>query len=182
VTHAQAAVLSAGVGRTGRAGLVAMTLLSLLAVPLAAQPVERPRLEPARVTGELIAGAYAGIGGYFLGRHLAHEIAGVFGAESEATIRRVEFVGGAAGGILATAGAVYGIGSIGDQAGDFGETALGSAAGYLVAIGVARLVLGPDLRPEPNMGTGARWAIANVLALMPAVGGTIGFNSTRRSQ
>lgn len=162
--------------------LSSMLLGGVLAGPVGAQPLDKPRLEPARVAGELVAGAYVGIGGYFLGRHLAHEIAGALGAESEATIRRAEFVGSAAGGILATAGAVYGIGSLGEQAGDFGETALGAAAGYLVAIGVARLVLGPDLRPEPNMGTGARWAIANVLALMPAIGGTIGFNSTRRSQ
>jgi hypothetical protein len=147
-----------------------------------AQPLDRPRLDAGRVTGEIVVGAYAGIGGLLLGRHIAHEIAGVAGAESEVTIRRVEYVGAAAGGILATSGAIYGIGSMGDQTGDFSDTVLGTGAGFIVAVGVARIMLGPDLRPAPESSTAMRWAIANVLALLPAIGGTIAFNSSRRAQ
>ncbi len=75
-----------------------------------------------------------------------------------------------------------GIGSIGDQTGDYSDTALGTTTGFVVAIGVARLILGPDLRPEPGSSTAMRWTMANVLALLPAIGGTIAFNSSRRSQ
>jgi hypothetical protein len=166
---------------------VALPAATLLAATLLvstpdAQPLDRPRLDAGRVTGEVLVGAYAGIGGIFLGRHIAHEIAGAAGAESEVTIRRVEFVGAAAGGILATSGAIYGIGSIGDQTGDFSDTVLGTSAGFVVAVGVARIILGPDLRPPAETSTAVRWTIANVLALLPAVGGTIAFNSSRRGQ
>jgi hypothetical protein len=154
----------------------------LLAPPLASQPLDRPRLDAARVSGEVLVGAYAGIGGILLGRHIAHGIADATGATSEVTIRRAEFVGAAAGGILATSGAVFGIGSLGDQTGEFGTTVLGTTAGFVVGVGVARLILGPDLRPEPGASTAMRWTLANVLALMPAIGATIAFNSTRRSQ
>ena len=148
----------------------------------AAQPLDRPRLDAGRVSGEVVVGAYAGIGGVLLGRRVGHEIAAAAGAESEMTIRRAEFVGAAAGGILATSGAIFGIGSIGDQTGDFSDTALGTTAGFVVAVGVARIMLGPDLRPAPGSSTAMRWAVANVLALLPAIGGTIAFNSSRRSQ
>jgi hypothetical protein len=154
----------------------------LLATGLVAQPVDRPRLDAGRIAGETIVGAYAGIGGFFLGRRIGGEIAGLAGAESEVTMRRSEFVGGAVGGILATAGSVYLIGTMGDQDGDFDSTVLGTSAGFVVAIGVARMMLGPDLRPTSGMSTAARWTIANVLAFLPAIGGTIAFNSTRRSQ
>ena len=154
----------------------------LSATPVLAQPLDRPRLDAGRVAGETVVGAYAGIGGFFLGRRLGGEIAGLAGAESGVTIRRAEFVGGALGGVLATAGTVYLIGTMGDQDGDFDTTLLGTGAGFVVAIGIARAMLGPDLRPASGMSTTARWTIANVLAFMPAIGGTIAFNSTRRSQ
>jgi hypothetical protein len=154
----------------------------LLGARAVAQPLDRPRLDAGRVTGEIVVGAYAGIGGVLLGRRMGHEIASFVGAESEATIRRVEFVGAATGGIMATSGAIFGIGSIGDQTGDFSDTALGTTAGFVVAVGVARIMLGPDLRPAPGSSTAMRWAVANVLALLPAIGGTIAFNSSRRSQ
>ncbi len=157
-------------------------LAAPLAAPLVAQPTDKPRLDAARVAGETVLGAYAGIGGYFIGRRLGHELALSLGAESPATIRRSEFVGSAIGGIGATALVVHGIGSLGDQAGDLDATVLGTTAGFVVAVGVARLILGPDLRPESGASTALRWTVANVLAFMPAIGGTIGFNSTRRSQ
>jgi hypothetical protein len=164
-----------------RAALV-FGLAALLAASAHAQPLDRPRLDAGRVTGEVVVGAYAGIGGVLLGRRIGHEIASAAGADSEVTIRRVEFAGAAAGGIFATSGAIFAIGSMGDQTGDYSDTALGTTAGFVVAVGVARIILGPDLRPEPGTSTAMRWTVANVLALLPAIGGTIAFNSSRRSQ
>lgn len=161
------------------AGCAAL-LASPLASPLASQPTDKPRLDAARVAGETVLGAYAGIGGYFIGRRLGHELAVSVGAESAATIRRSELVGAAIGGIGATALVIHGIGSIGDEAGDLDATLLGTTAGFAIAVGVARLILGPDLRPASGSSTALRWTMANVLAFMPAIGGTIGFNSTRR--
>jgi hypothetical protein len=164
------------------AAVFALVASGVVAPNANSQPLDRPRLDAGRVTGEVLVGAYAGIGGVLLGRRVGHEIASFAGAESEATIRRAQFVGAAAGGIFATSGAIFGIGSIGDQTGDFSDTALGTTAGFVVAVGVARLMLGPDLRPEPGSSTAMRWTMANVLALLPAIGGTIAFNSSRRSQ
>ncbi len=153
-----------------------------LATSAGAQPVDRPRLDAARITGEVLAGAYAGIGGYFVGKYVAGTVSDALGVESEAAQRNIGLIGGGIGGGLATAGVVYAIGSMGDTAGDFDATLLGTTAGFVVAVGVARLVLGPGVRPPAGMSTGARWATANVLALLPAIGGAIGFNSTRRTQ
>ncbi len=162
------------------------TIVTLVACAMAAtagaQPVDRPRLDAARVTGEVVAGAYVGIGGYFLGKYVAGRVSNVLGIENEGTHRAIGLIGGGIGGGLATAGVVYAIGSMGDTAGDFNATVLGTTAGFVVAVGVARLVLGPGVRPPAGMSTAARWATANVLALLPAIGGTIGFNSTRRTQ
>jgi hypothetical protein len=165
----------------------AFALALLLAVgagtrTIAAQPTDRPRLDAARVAGETLVGAYAGIGGYFLGRYVADRVTHLAGVENEETHRKVGMVGGVVVAGFATAGAVYAIGSMGDTGGDFNMTLAGTGAGFVLSLGVARLLLGPDVRPPEGMGTGARWATANVLALLPAIGATIGFNSTRRSQ
>ncbi len=158
-------------------------LLTVMLAPAAGQAQElKPRLEPARVAGETLAGAYAGIGGFVIGRYAAKGIGNVVGVESEDTQRRIGFAGGVLGGGLATAGVVHAIGSMGDQTGDFATTYLGSGIGFVAGLGVARLVLGPEGRPKQGMSTKMRWATANVIAFLPAIGATIAFNSTRRSQ
>jgi hypothetical protein len=143
---------------------------------------QRPSLSAGRITGEILVGAYVGIGGFFLGRFVGDQISDVTGVSSEATRDHVRLVSGlvVAGG--ATAGAVYGIGSIGDQAGDFGATALGATVGMTAALGLARVVLGPGGRPREGMSTAGRWALANAIALLPAAGAAVGFASTRRYQ
>lgn len=152
------------------------------ALPLAAQQADRPRLEPARVAGEVVVGGYAGIGGFIVGRFVAEEGATRLGASNETTIRNTGYVGGVIGGGLATAGVVYAIGNIGDQTGDFDATALGTGVGFVAALGIAKMVLGPEGRPRSGMSTRARWVTANVIAILPAIGASIGFNSTRRPQ
>lgn len=148
--------------------------------PLGAQALEKPRLDAGRVTGEVFAGTYAGIGGFLIGRATAVRVAEVVGAVEEPTLRRVGWAGGILGGGLATAGVVYGIGGLGETAGDFDATWLGSGAGFVLSATVARLLLGADGAPPEGMRPAARWATINALALLPAIGATIGFNSTRR--
>jgi hypothetical protein len=41
-------------------------------------------------------------------------------------------------------------------------------------------MLGPQERPREGMSTAMRWAAANVIALLPSIGATVGFNSSRR--
>jgi hypothetical protein len=170
--------------RPRTAAPLAVALAIILAVPsvLRAQALEPPRLVPARVAGEVVAGTYAGIGGFIVGSFVAEEFAAAVGARHETTLRHTGWIGGAIGGGLATAGAVYGIGSIGNQAGDFDVTALGAGVGFATSLGLARLLLGADGTLPEGMSTRARWATINALALLPALGATIGFNSTRRIQ
>lgn len=171
---------AAPVRPVARAAAAAALLLG--AARAGAQQAEKPRLEPARVVGESVVGAYAGIGGFIVGRFVAENVAERSGVRSDDTMRRLGFAGGVLGGGLATAGVVYAIGSIGDQAGDFDATYLGTGVGFVAALGIAKMVLGPEGRPREGMSTSAKWATANIIALLPAVGATIGFNSTRRTQ
>lgn len=166
---------------TMRTALVAAALVAG-ARAAGAQALEKPRLEPVRVAGQVVVGGYSGIGGFVIGRFVAERIAGAANIENEAAMRRLGFVGGVIGGGLATAGVVYGIGNIGDQTGDFDATYLGTGVGFVAALGIAKMVLGPEGRPREGMSTSARWATANIIALLPAIGATIGFNSTRRTQ
>lgn len=161
-------------------GMAALCALALAAAPAGAQRAEEPRLNAGRVLGETVGGAYAGIGGFIVGRFVAEEAAELVGVTHEKTRRGLGWAGGILGGGLATAGAVYAIGNLGDQTGDFDATYLGTGVGFVAAIGMARILLGPDGRPPENSSTAMRWATANVIALLPAIGATIGFNSTRR--
>ncbi len=165
-----------------RAALAALCVTGLGAVPdrAQAQPVEKPQLGALRVAGEVVLGGYAGIGGFVVGRFAAEGAAGLLGARHETTVRNLGFVGGVVGGGLATAGVVYAIGNLGDETGDFDATYLGTGVGFVAALGIAKMFLGPGGRPREGMSTSARWAAANVVALLPAIGATIAFNSTRR--
>ena len=59
---------------------------------------------------------------------------------------------------------------------------LETGIGFVAGLGVARMVLGPAGRPREGISTKARWATANVIAFLPAIGATIAFNSTRRAE
>jgi hypothetical protein len=159
---------------------IALAFAALAAVPARAQEQGKPRLDAVRVAGEAFGGAYAGIGGFVLGRYVGTGIADMVGVESEVTRRRTGYAAGMLVGGAATAGAVYLIGSMGNQAGDFNATALGTGVGFVAAVGIAQLFLDPDGRPRAGMSTRMRWTAINIVALLPAIGATIGFNSTRR--
>lgn len=161
-------------------GLLALALMSAAVGRTEAQQQAKPRLEPWRVAGQTVVGGYAGIGGFIVGRFVAEESGRLVGAENETTVRNLGYLGGVLGGGLATAGVVYGIGNLGDQTGDFDATALGTGVGFVAALGIAKMVLGPTERPRQGMSTATRWAAANVIAMLPSIGATIGFNSTRR--
>lgn len=158
----------------------ALALLALMALSAQAQRQPKPRIDAGRVAGEAIGGAYAGIGGFLIGRELGNIASDAVGVESEVTRRNVGYATGFAVSTLATSGVVFGIGSIGDQTGDFDATLLGTSVGFIAGAGLARVLFGPSVTPDPGMSTRMRWATVNALALLPAIGATIGFNSTRR--
>lgn len=163
--------------------LQAGMLIAALAVSAAAEAQQaRPELHAGRIAGEAFAGAYAGIGGFLIGRYLGERTSDLAGVDRDETRRRVGFTAGVVVAGLATAGTVYGIGNIGDETGNFDATLLGAGVGFVGAVALARATLGPSERPREGMSTAMRWAAANVIALLPSIGATIGFNSTRRSK
>lgn len=159
---------------------VALLAVALTVSAVAEAQQARPDLNAGRIAGEAFAGAYAGIGGFLIGRFVGERTSDIVGVDREETRRRVGFATGVVVAGLATAGTVYGIGNIGDETGDFDATMLGAGVGFVGAVALARMTLGPSERPREGMSTAMRWAAANVIALLPSIGATIGFNSTRR--
>lgn len=164
------------------APVTALILALATAAALGAQEQPKPRLDAVRVGGEALGGAYAGIGGFVIGRYVGTEIADLVGVEHDVTRRRAGYAAGMVTGAFATAGAVYLIGSMGNETGDFNATLLGTGVGYVAAVGIAQMFLDPDGRPRSGMSTKMKWTAINIVALLPAIGATIGFNSTRRIQ
>ncbi len=142
----------------------------------------RPPLSAGRVTAEIIVGTYTGIGGFIIGRYVGERVGELVGVTSEDTRRRLGHASGVLAGGLTTAGTVYGIGSMGDQTGDFATTYLGTGVGFMAAWGLSRALLGPSERPGAGMSTAGRWAMANAIAFLPSLGASIAFNSTRRAK
>ena len=160
--------------------------LAFSAAPLAAQVnsiamrSQRPALEPLRLGGEVVLGTYTGIGGFLVGRYLGGVIGDMMPDAAESTREQIAHWTGLAAGGAATAGGVYAIGAIGNQTGSYPITLLGAGAGYLTALAVTHLIdrpIGPAVTPEKSR---ARWLQAAVESLLPAIGATIAFNSTRR--
>ena len=75
---------------------------------------------------------------------------------------------------------MYAIGAIGNQTGSYPLALLGAGAGYLAALAVTHFIdrpSGPAVTPQKSR---ARWLQATVESLLPAIGATIAFNSSRR--
>ncbi|HKS05004.1 MAG TPA: hypothetical protein VJR92_01715 [Gemmatimonadaceae bacterium] len=147
---------------------------------IVAQEAEKPALEVWRVGGEVVGGMYAGYVGYFAGRFVGTHVADVFVRDNNDAAWSVirQTFGYTAGG-FATAGAVYGIGSIQDQTGEFGTTVLGTGIGFVTALALNRVLLPPAKAGESGGRKFARKAAEATQVLLPAIGATIGFNSTR---
>lgn len=155
---------------------------ALLAAPCVSATAQeaRPSLSAGRISGELVAGTYAGIGGFLVGRYVGERIGDVAGVDQDNTRRMLGNVTGVAVAGLATAGTVYAIGNIGDQTGEFDATYLGTGVGFVAGWALSRALLGPQERPRQGMSTAMRWTMVNVIAFLPSIGATVGFNSSRR--
>ena len=104
----------------------------------------------------------------------------MMGATSEETHDRSAHVAGVIVGGLTTAGSVYGIGSIGDQTGSFRDALLGAGAGYVTGLAVRWVAMGATSGPRDADDSGMRWMGAAIESLLPAIGATIAFNTSRR--
>ena len=160
----------------------AVLVCTLMAAPMFAAQAQqaRPALSAGRISGELVAGTYAGIGGFLIGRYVGERVGDIAGVDQDATRRLMGNVTGVAVAGLATAGTVYAIGNIGDQTGEFDATYLGTGVGFVAGWALSRALLGPQERPRQGMSTAMRWTMVNVIAFLPSIGATVGFNSSRR--
>lgn len=161
-----------------RAGIASGTLPAFATT--GTQPTGRPDLEPARVVGELFAGAYAGIAGYFIGTWAGSVLADALPTESQDTKEKIGFVFGASGAALATAASVAAVGNIGNQTGSYPTALAGTAAGIAAGVLVNQLIYGHARLPTETSSSRMRWVSASIEALLPSLGATIAFNSTRR--
>ncbi|MCC7194765.1 MAG: hypothetical protein IT356_04330 [Gemmatimonadaceae bacterium] len=140
----------------------------------------KPSVEPARVFGEIFAGAYAGVAGYFVGTWVGSAIAEGLGTESPENRERIGYVVGILSATFATAGSVAAVGNIGDQTGSYPAALVGTAAGVAVGVLFDQMIYGHARLPSETGSSRMRWVSASIEALLPSFGATIAFNSTRR--
>jgi hypothetical protein len=174
--------MTARLALTLRGALAALIVAVVPAAGAQETTVARPRpdLQPVRVTGEVVLGTYAGYIGYFAGRLVGENIGDVLRMPTNGTRAALVATTGYVAGGFATAGTVYGIGSIDGQTGEFGSTLLGAGAGFVVGVAVNKLIFVPRRTAETTSERTVRRAAEFVQVLLPAIGATIGFNSTRR--
>ena len=139
---------------------------------------QRPALEPLRISGEVVVGNIAGLGGYFVGQAIGNHIASRWPDQNEHTSVFITTGFAYTTAAFSTAGGVYAVGSIGDQRGSFSATMLGTGVGAGVAWVLDRTLFS-DIDDSAS-GSRTRWAQTLVNSLLPSIGATIGFNSSRR--
>lgn len=140
----------------------------------------RPDLEPARIAGEVLAGAYAGIGGYLIASWASGFLTDRLTDASEGTKNQVKLGFGVAGAIAGTAASVWAVGDIGDQTGSYPATMIGAASGVATAFLINKAMYGSARLPTEHSSSRIRWVEASLEALLPSIGATIAFNSSRR--
>lgn len=164
----------------GPANATTPAVSSALSNATAPNAVVRPDLEPGRVAGELLVGSYGGIGGFFLGRYAGLMITDLVASPTEDTRDGIAFASGVVGAWVGTTVGVYAIGNIGNQTGSLGTTAFGAGIGAVAGAFLDRLVFAPR-SGDPSAGASAiRWGETVVESFLPAIGATIGFNSSRK--
>ena len=180
---AQAPAAARATGPTiglGRAGAARIGRLPGLALTQTTGGTTKPPIEPARVAGEVLAGAYAGIGGYFVGSWAGSMIGAMLPAASDGTRDQISFGFGIVGATLATAASVSAVGNIGDQTGSYPTALAGTVGGVAVGLLLNQLLYGHARLPEEHGSSRVRWIEASLEALLPSLGASIAFTSTRR--
>lgn len=171
------------------AGLVFVALGALTAraqVPVPPDQVGvpgqgRPDMRPERVALEAVGGTYAGLAGYFVGRSLGTVGTMMMSAEQEPTRDRIVHGAGIVGAAFAIGGTIFAIGDMGSETGSFRTTMLGVGAGAGVGFLLSRAVF--HGRTPADRGSAKRkWLMATLECSLPAIGGTIAFNSSRKWQ
>jgi hypothetical protein len=141
----------------------------------------RPHIRPERVTMEVVGGTYAGVAGYLVGRGIGTMVTRMMPSEQERTRDEIVRAIGYTGAAFAIGGTVYAIGDLGAESGSFPTTMAGVAAGAAGSLLLSKLIF--HGKSPANQDTAKRrWLWATLEASLPAIGGTIAFNSSRKWQ
>lgn len=141
----------------------------------------KPKLRPERVAAEVVGGTYAGVAGYFVGRGIGTIATSMMSAEQERTRDRIVGGVGWVGAAFAIGGTVYAIGDIGAETGSFRSTMGGVAVGAATSLALSRVVFRGRMGRNAVSGT-RKWWLATLECSLPAIGGTIAFNASRKWQ
>jgi len=142
---------------------------------------DRPGVRPERVAGEIVGGTYAGVAGYFVGRGIG-TIATMMMADRYDALRDDIVNGvGIVGAGFAIAGTVYAIGNMGAETGSYAKTLGGVGVGTAASLIVSSLVFQGRV-PADKWSARRKWWVATLECSLPAIGGTIAFNRSRRWQ
>jgi hypothetical protein len=141
----------------------------------------KPAIRYERVAGEIVGGTYAGVLGYFAGRGLGTIATSMMNAEQDRARERIVNGVGIVGASFAIGGAVYAIGNIGAEAGSFPQTMAGVSVGVAASLLMSKLVFKGRMPAHESTSRG-KWLMAALDASLPAIGGTIAFNMSRRWQ
>jgi hypothetical protein len=142
----------------------------------------RPDMRPERVALEVVAGTYAGLAGYFVGRSVGTVATMMMSVEQDRTRDRIVHATGIVGGAFAIGGTVFAIGDMGSETGSFRATMLGVGIGAVASELLSRAVFHQDHFPADHGSATRKWLMATLESSLPAIGGTIAFNSSRKWQ
>lgn len=169
----------------------ALLLLALVAGSVRAQvvatvqpatlPEGTPALRPERVAGEVVGGTYAGVLGYFVGRGVGSIATSMMQPEQDRLREQIVNGIGIGSAAFAIGGAVFAIGNMGAETGSFPNTMAGVSVGVAASLLMSKVMFNGRM-PVDEGSSHRRWLMAALDASLPAIGGTIAFNASRKWQ
>ncbi|MEI8258853.1 MAG: hypothetical protein WCJ30_24555 [Deltaproteobacteria bacterium] len=142
----------------------------------------RPAVRPERVAIEVVGGTYVGLAGYFVGRGVGVIATRMMSEDRDHLREKIVHSAGIVGGAFTVGGYVYAIGDMGSETGSFPTTMLGVGVGAVASEVLSRVVFKRRHYTEFKDSTKRKWLAATLEACLPAIGGTIAFNSSRKWQ
>ena len=142
----------------------------------------RPDLRPERVALQLVGGTYVGLAGYFVGRGVGSMATRMMSEDRERLREKIVHGSGLVGGAFTVGGFVYVVGDMGSETGSFPATMLGVGVGAVASELLSRAVFKRRHYTEFKDSTKRKWLAATLEACLPALGGTIAFNSSLKWQ
>lgn len=144
-------------------------------------PEGKPDIRYERVAGEVVGGTYAGVLGYFVGRGVGTIATSMMAAEQDRLRENLVNGIGIGSAAFAIGGTVFAIGNIGAETGSFRNTMVGVSAGVAASLLMSKVIFNGRM-PVNEETSHRRWLMAALDASLPAIGGTIAFNASRKWQ